>query len=88
MSPDSEEGPLLVKEEGGWKETGRVCRWKIARLCEVRAPLEALNPEPGDTIFIFIILLRGGEELGRWPIDAPMALKYAGPELELETWLI
>jgi alpha-amylase/alpha-mannosidase (GH57 family) len=88
MNRDSEEGLLLVKEEGVWKATGQICRWKIARLCEVGVPLEPLNPEPGGKIFAYITLLRGSEELGRWPTDAPMALKYAGPELELETWLI
>jgi hypothetical protein len=51
-------------------------------------PLEGVNPEPGGTFFAYLMLTRGGEETGRWPMDAPMLLKYAGPELELENWLI
>lgn len=88
MALETEEGPLMAKGEGGWQETGQLCRWKIARVCEVRIPLEAVNPEPGGKLFAFITLLRGNEEIGRWPTDAPMVLKYAGPDLELETWLI
>ncbi len=88
MSLDAEEGQLQVKGERGWRDTGRLCRWKIVRVCEVAVPLEAVNPEPGGSLFAYLTLTRGGEEAGRWPMDAPMLLSYAGPDLELENWLI
>jgi alpha-amylase/alpha-mannosidase (GH57 family) len=88
MALGATEGPLLVKEDGAWRATGQTCLWQIVRVCEVRVPLAALGPEPGGKLFAYLTLLRGNEEVGRWPTDAPMALKYAGPELELETWLI
>jgi hypothetical protein len=83
-----EEGVLLLKEASSWKGTGYTCSWKIAKICEVRIPLESVNPEPGGNFFVYITLIRDNVELGRWPADASMVLKYAGPELELETWLI
>jgi len=88
MEPGSEEGVLLVKEESCWKSTGQTCFWKIARICEVRVPLGAVNPEAGGKMFVYITLMRNKDEFGRWPTDGVMALKYAGPGLELETWLI
>jgi len=88
MEPGSDEGALLVKEESSWESTGHTCSWKIARICEVRVPLVAVNPESGGWLFVYITLIRGDDEIGRWPTDGAMALKYAGPELELETWLI
>jgi alpha-amylase/alpha-mannosidase (GH57 family) len=88
MEPELDEGALLVKGEGTWESTGHTCSWKIARICEVRVPLAAVNPESGGWLFVYITLIRGNDEIGRWPTDGAMALKYAGPELELETWLI
>jgi len=88
MEPGSVEGALLVKEESSWKSTGHDCSWKIARVCEARVPLAAMNPEAGKRLFSYITLMRGNDEIGRWPTDGSMALKYAGPELEMETWLI
>ncbi|HEX9023141.1 MAG TPA: glycoside hydrolase family 57 protein [Geobacteraceae bacterium] len=88
MGIDTETGPLLVKDGGEWKETEHLCRWKIVRICEAQIPLAAINPEPGGKLFAYITLMRRGDEIGRWPIDAAMVLKYAGPELELETWII
>jgi len=88
MDLQSDEGPLLAKDDGDWKETGHICQWKIVRICEVRVPLVAINPDPGRRFFAFITLSRDNVEMGRWPVDAAMALRYAGPELELETWLI
>jgi alpha-amylase/alpha-mannosidase (GH57 family) len=88
MAVGTDNGPLIAKAEGVWQATGQFCRWRVARTCEVEIPLEALNPEPGGKLFAFITLLRGNEEIGRWPTDAPMVLKYAGPDLELESWLI
>jgi hypothetical protein len=51
-------------------------------------PLEALGLKPRDRLLLTVILVRGGEEVGRWPMDSPLVLNYAGPELELEQWLI
>jgi hypothetical protein len=87
MSIVSDEGELQVKEEGRWAGTGHVCRWKIARVCEAMVPLAAVHPETGGNLFAFFTLQRE-EEIGRWPADAPMLLKYAGPDIELENWLI
>jgi len=39
-------------------------------------------------MFVYLTLTRNGEEIGRWPADAPMLLKYAGPDIEVENWLI
>jgi alpha-amylase/alpha-mannosidase (GH57 family) len=87
MSIVSDEGELQGKEEGRWMGTGHLCRWKIARVCEAMVPLEAVHPKPGGNLFAFFTLQRE-EEIGRWPADAPMLLKYAGPDIELENWLI
>jgi alpha-amylase/alpha-mannosidase (GH57 family) len=88
ISLGAEEGPLLWKSGGAWQETGALCRWKVVKIAEARVPLEILNLSPGDKLFAFITLVRGDEELGRWPTDAPLLLNYAGADLELETWLI
>ncbi|ABQ25062.1 glycoside hydrolase family 57 protein [Geotalea uraniireducens] len=88
MSLGADEGSLLVKSEGEWRETGTLCRWKIIKIAEARVPLEIFNLMPGDKLFAFVTLMRGDEELGRWPTDAPLLINYAGPDLELETWLI
>ncbi|HEY6872866.1 MAG TPA: glycoside hydrolase family 57 protein [Geobacteraceae bacterium] len=85
---DAVEGPLEAKIEGSWHTLDLSCRWKILRVCEIGIPLEAINPEPGGKILGYLTLTRAGEEVGRWPTDAPMLLKYAGPEIELENWLI
>lgn len=88
MDLESDEGEIKVKAEHGWKESGQLCRWKIVKVCEAQIPLAAINPEPGGKLFAYITLRRNNDEIGRWPTDAPMMLKYAGPALELETWLI
>jgi alpha-amylase/alpha-mannosidase (GH57 family) len=88
MELDGEYGPLELKTEGSWHSLDVRCRWKIRRICEVGIPLEVINPEPGGKIFCYLTLTRSGEEIGRWPTDAPMLLSYAGPEIELENWLI
>jgi alpha-amylase/alpha-mannosidase (GH57 family) len=88
MNLESDEGELMVKDETGWRGSGHNCRWKIVKVCEAQVPLAAVHPEPGGKMFAYMTLLRGNDEIGRWPTDAPMMLKYAGPELELETWLI
>jgi alpha-amylase/alpha-mannosidase (GH57 family) len=88
MFPAGTDGVVLVKGEQGWEETGITCQWQIDRICELRIPLEALQPEAGDQLFAAITLMHDGEETGRWPADSPMLLKYAGPDIELENWLI
>jgi hypothetical protein len=54
----------------------------------VAISLEAIGVKPRDRLFATVTLSRGGQEVGRWPMDAPMVMAYAGPELELENWLI
>ncbi len=88
MRVDGGDGVLQVRDGAEWRDTGASCSWKILKVCEARVPLAALDPEPGGSVFAFLTLTRGDDEVGRWPTDAPMRLKYAGPELELETWLI
>jgi hypothetical protein len=88
MAPDAVEGDLLVKDSAGWKRTGENCQWKIDRVCEARIPLAAFSPERGNTFFAYLTLTRGEEEIGRWPTHVPLALGYAGRDLELENWLV
>ncbi len=88
IGTDDENGPLFLRENGDWKETGSTCRWKIGRICEVQVPFDEITPEKGSKIFVYFTLVRGNDEIGRWPKDAPMILKYLGPDLELENWLI
>lgn len=88
MEPDRNEGELLVKKQAAWQGTGAVGFWKIRRVCEVRVPLRAMEPERDCCFFVYITLTRGGDEVGRWPTHAPLALTYRGPELELENWLV
>lgn len=83
-----DEGLLQVRENNVWVPTQGYCRWKIARTCEVSIPLDRLNLAPKTKIFASITLVRDNEEIGRWPSDAPLMLYYAGPEIELENWLI
>jgi alpha-amylase/alpha-mannosidase (GH57 family) len=61
---------------------------QVRRICEVAVPLSALKPSPGEPLQLFLVLHRGGEEVGRWPADSPMELKYLGDNLELDNWLI
>ena len=82
------QGVLEEKTEGGWHSLEVICPCKIIRICELMIPLAALNPKPGDKMFSYLTLTRVGEEIGRWPTDAPMLLEYAGPDIELDNWLI
>lgn len=82
------EAKLQCKEDGGWADTGVTCVWKIARVCEIAIPVDAIKLAPGGKLFAYLTLVRGREEVGRWPTDAPMVLKYVGPDIELENWLI
>jgi len=84
----SDEGLLLVRENGVWTPTRGYCRWKIAKTCEVCIPLEVINPAPGSKLFASMTLVRDNEEIGRWPSEAPLMLQYAGADIELDNWLI
>ena len=84
----NDEGLLQVRENNVWVPTNGHCRWKIAKTCEVCIPLEAIKPAPKSKLFASVTLVRDNEEIGRWPTDAPLMLYYAGPEIELDNWLI
>jgi hypothetical protein len=84
----SDEGLLQVKENNVWSPTRGHCRWKIAKTCEVAIPLSSIKPVPKSKLFTYVSLVRDNEEIGRWPSDAPLMLYYAGPEIELDNWLI
>jgi alpha-amylase/alpha-mannosidase (GH57 family) len=84
----NDEGLLQVRENNAWVPTSGHCRWKIAKTCEVCVPLEAIKPAPKSKLFASVTLVRDNEEIGRWPTDAPLMLYYAGPEIELDNWLI
>ena len=88
MDVDSSEGQLLVKKDAVWIETGELCQWGIDRICEIRIPLTALEAKQKSTIFAYLTLTREQEEIGRWPTHSPLSLRYVGPELELENWLV
>jgi alpha-amylase/alpha-mannosidase (GH57 family) len=55
--------------------------YSIARIAEARISLEALQLAPGDKLPVYITLTRENREIGRWPLDTPLILKYAGPDL-------
>ena len=88
MQRATDEGLLQVRENNVWVPTGGHCRWKIARTCEISIPLETLKLTPKSRLFASITLVRDNEEIGRWPTDASLMLQYAGPEIELDNWLI
>lgn len=88
MQMRSDEGLLQVKENSVWTPTRCHCTWKIARICEISIPLGAIRLVPKSKLFASITLVRDNEEIGRWPTDAPLMLYYAGPEIELDNWLI
>jgi alpha-amylase/alpha-mannosidase (GH57 family) len=88
MQRVADEGLLQVRENNVWVPTGGHCRWKIARTCEISIPLETLKLTPKSRLFASITLVRDNEEVGRWPSDASLLLNYAGPEIELDNWLI
>lgn len=88
MQLRGEEGLLQVRENSVWVPTRGHCRWKIGKTCEVSIPLEALRLAPKSKLFASVTLVRDNEEIGRWPSDAPLMLYYAGPEIEVDNWLI
>jgi alpha-amylase/alpha-mannosidase (GH57 family) len=88
MQMRGDEGLLQVKENGIWTPTRGYCNWKIAKTCEVSIPLDAIKLVPNSKLFASVTLVRDNEEIGRWPTDAPLMLYYAGPEIELDNWLI
>lgn len=88
MGVGATEGELMMKSQAAWREAGARFQCMIGQVCEARVPLSAIGPEKGRPFFAYLTLTRGGEEIGRWPTHAPMALSYRGPELELENWLV
>jgi alpha-amylase/alpha-mannosidase (GH57 family) len=82
------EAELMVKSRSGWIPSGTVAHYCIGRIVEARIPLPALNLSSGDKLFTYLTYTRNRDELGRWPVDTPLLLNYAGPDLEMETWLI
>ena len=83
-----DEGLLQVKENNVWEATQGYCSWKIIKICELRIPIANLKLSPGSKIFASVSLIRDNEEVGRWPSDAALMLYYAGPEIEVDNWLI
>ena len=81
------EAELLVKGASGWLASGIVAQFGIGRIVEARIPLSALKLSPGDRLFTYITYTRSRDELGRWPLDTPLLLNYAGPELEQQALL-
>ncbi|MBT0665229.1 glycoside hydrolase [Geobacter pelophilus] len=81
-------GYLAAKSASGFRATRNRYRYKIRKICEVTLPLAAIKPVQGEPLQLYITLQRDGEEVGRWPADAPMELKYLGDSLELDNWLI
>jgi len=82
------DGELLVKGASGWQTSGTITQYGVVRIAEARIPLSTLSLSAGDKLFAYFTLTRSREELGRWPVDTPLLLNYAGPDLDLETWLI
>ena len=79
---------LQVKGPSGWRSSGIVAQYSIGRIVEARIPLQALNLTPGDKLFTYFTFTRSRDELGRWPVDTPLLLNYAGPDLEMESRVI
>ena len=88
MQLRGEEGLLQVRENGVWVPTRGHCHWKIAKTGEISVPLESIKLAPKSKLFASVTLVRDNEEIGRWPTDAPLMLYYAGPEIEVDNWLI
>ncbi len=88
MTSAARTGELMIKGARGWKKGRALCRWEIGRICEVAVPLGPLGLEPKGKLFAYVTLVRKGEEFGRWPADSPLVLTYAGPDLDMENWLI
>jgi hypothetical protein len=79
---------LQKKIDGQWSDLEISCRYALEKICEIEVPLEPLKLSAGDYLFVSLVQLRGSDDIGRWPADAPMKLLYAGGEIELDTWLI
>lgn len=88
MQLRGDEGLLQVRENSVWVPTRGHCHWKIAKTCEISVPLDSIKLAPKSKLFVFITLVRDNEEVGRWPTDAPLVFYYAGPEIEVDNWLI
>ncbi|NJD90234.1 MAG: glycoside hydrolase [Geobacter sp.] len=79
---------LQLKQDDDWQDSDSSCKFAIRKICEIELPLALLQLSAGDYFFASLAQIRGRDEVGRWPSDAPMKLIYAGGELELDTWLI
>jgi alpha-amylase/alpha-mannosidase (GH57 family) len=88
VNPAGSNGYLHAKGTSGFRATKQRCNWRVRQICEIELPLAAIKPVPGEPLQLTLALVRGGEEVGRWPIDAPMEIRYLGNELELDNWLI
>jgi alpha-amylase/alpha-mannosidase (GH57 family) len=75
---------LELKGEQGWTPCGTRVDYSIGRIVEARIPLSALHLAEGDRLFAYLTYTRGRDELGRWPLDAPLLLNYAGTALETQ----
>ena len=80
--------PLQIRIDGQWRDVDFSCRYALQKIFEAEVPLEPFNIAAGDYLFVSLVHRRDGNDIGRWPADAPMKLFYAGGELELDTWLI
>jgi hypothetical protein len=83
-----EGGYVQAKGAVGFRAKRSRFACQIRRVCEVKIPISAVKPLQGESFQLFLALHRGGEEVGRWPADSPMELKYLGETLELDNWLI
>lgn len=75
------EAELEVKGEQGWTPCGTRVDYSIGRIVELRVPLAALRLAEGDRLFAYLTYSRSRDELGRWPLDTPLLLNYAGGAL-------
>ncbi|HJV36517.1 glycoside hydrolase family 57 protein [Geomonas sp.] len=82
------EAELLVKEAGGWRPSGLSGQYRISRIAKARLALKALKIAPGDQLLCQLTLSRDGQEVGRWPVDTPLVLSYAGDKLAALDWEI
>ena len=88
MQLSASEAQLQVKGGSGWTPSGAFGQYSIGRIAEARVPLAALGLTAGDKLFTYFTFTRSREELGRWPVDTPLLLNYAGPDLGVDDWLI
>jgi len=78
------EGELQLRGAQGWHATGVRVEYGIGNIAVARVPLPVLELAPGERLFTYITLTRIAEEMGRWPLDTPLMLNYAGADLSVE----